>query len=87
MNDVTSKLEEKSNVSYKTIPIDNRMSSKETNEERLVLLSIEKAEDQKSDKFRDQRSEPESIQKRNWANIHNWLKPEATEAQLDEFFI
>ena len=64
VNDVTSVPEEKGKVSDKTIQMDNRttVSSKESNEERLVLLAIEKVEDQKSDEFQGQRSDPGSLQ-------------------------
>ena len=62
---MTSLLEEKGKVPGKTIQMDNRttVSSKECNGDRLVLLALEKAEDQKSDEFKDQRSEPGSLQK------------------------
>ena len=53
VNDVTSIPEEKGNVSDKTIQMDNRItvSSKDSNEERLALPALEKADYQKSDEF------------------------------------
>ena len=53
VNDVTSLLEANSNVSDKTIQMDNRttVSSKESNGGRRVLLALEKAENQKSNEF------------------------------------
>ena len=64
VNNETSLLEEKVNVSDKTVQVDNRktVSSKEFNEERLVLLATKKAEAQKVDEFQDQRSEPGPLQ-------------------------
>ena len=67
VNDETSLPEEKVKVSDKTdrqIQMDNRatVSSKESNEERSVLQTLMKAEDQKSDEFPVQRSELESLQ-------------------------
>ena len=64
VNDVTSLLEERGIVSDKTVQMDNRVTvnSNESTEERLVLLATEKAEDQKSDKIQNQRSEPGSLQ-------------------------
>ena len=61
---MTSQLEEKGNVSDKTIQMDNRatVSSKESNGDQLVLLALEKAEDQKPVEIQDQRSEPGSLQ-------------------------
>ena len=58
VNDVTSLLDEKGNVSDKTIQLDNRTTvcSMESNEKRFVLLAIEKAKDQKLNEFRDQRN-------------------------------
>ena len=63
VNDLTPLLEEKGNVSGKTIQIDNRktVSSNGSSVERLVLLAIQKAEDLKPDEFQDLRSEPGSI--------------------------
>ena len=51
-------------MSDKTIQMDNKttISSNESNGNRLVLLALEKAEDQKSDDFYDQTSEPGSLQ-------------------------
>ena len=64
VNDETSLLEESGQASDKTIQMDSRttVSSKESNEERLVPLALEKAEDQKLDEMQDQRSEPGSLQ-------------------------
>ena len=75
VNDVPSILEEKVNVSDKIIQIDSRItvSSKRTNEERLVLLAIEKAEDQTSDESRDQRRGPESLQTKKELGRHSQL--------------
>ena len=59
INDVTSLLEENSKVSGVTIQMDNRttVNTKWSNEDRLVPLALEKAEDQKSDEVQGQRSE------------------------------
>ena len=59
INDVTSLLEENSKVSDVTIQMDNRttVNTKWSNEDRLVPLALEKAEDQKSDEVQGQRSE------------------------------
>ena len=59
INDVTSLLVENSKVSDVTIQMDNRttVNTKWSNEDRLVPLALEKAEDQKSDEVRGQRSE------------------------------
>ena len=59
INDVTSLLEENSKVSDVTIQIDNRptVSTKWSNGDRLFPLTLEKAEDQKSDEVQGQRSE------------------------------
>ena len=80
-----SLFDEKSNVSDKTIQMDNRITvnSKETNEERLVLLAKEKAEDQKWDQFQDRGSEHgllqfEELGKHSQLETFK-LKPEATE--------
>ena len=64
VNVVTSLLEEKEKVSDKTIQIETRItvSSKGSNEDRLVLLALEKADDQNTDEFRDQRSRHGSLQ-------------------------
>ena len=64
VNNVTSMLEKKGNVSDKKIQIHNRITvnSKESIEERLVILAKKKADDQKSNDFGDQRSEPGSLQ-------------------------
>ena len=64
VNDVTSLLEENGNLSGKRIQMVNRttVSSKVSNEVRLVLLALEKAEDQKLDEFKDQRRESGSLQ-------------------------
>ena len=64
VNNVTSLLEANSNVSDKTIQLDNRttVSSKESNGGRWVLLALEKAENQKSDEFQERRSETGSLQ-------------------------
>ena len=53
VNDLTSLFEENGKVSDKTIQMDSRttVSSKESNEERLVPLALEKAEDKKSDEL------------------------------------
>ena len=60
----SSLLDVRGNVSDKTIQIDNRktVSSKASNEDRLVLLAMQIAEDQKSDEFRDRKSKPGSSQ-------------------------
>ena len=64
VNDVKTLLDEKGTVSDKYIQMDNgiTVSSKVANEDRLVLLAVEKAEGQKSDEFQYQRSEPGSFQ-------------------------
>ena len=64
VNDVTSLLEESGQVFHKTIQIDSRttVTSKESTEERLVPLALEKAEDQILDEIQDKRSEPGSLQ-------------------------
>ena len=64
VNDLTSLLEEKGNVSDKTIQMNNRttVSSKESNGDQLVLLALEKAENQKPDEIQDQGSESGSLQ-------------------------
>ena len=63
-NDVKTLLDEKGTVSDKYIQMDNgiTVSSKVANEDRLVLLAVEKAEGQKSYEFQYQRSEPGSFQ-------------------------
>ena len=65
VNDVTSLLEKNGKVSDKTNQMDNRttVNSKQSYGDRLVLLALKKAEDQKSDEFQDRRSEPGSLQK------------------------
>ena len=62
---MTSLLDEKGKASDKTIQMDNRttVTSKGSNGDRLVLLALEKEQDQKSDKFQDQRSERGSLPK------------------------
>ena len=59
INDVTSLLEENSEVSDVTILMDNRptVSTKWSNGDRLFPLVLEKAEDQKSNEVQGQRSE------------------------------
>ena len=62
VNDVTLLLEEKGKVPDKTILMDNSITvtSKVSNGERMVLQSMEKAEDQTLDEFQNQRREPGS---------------------------
>ena len=64
INDVTSLLEENSKVSDVTILMDNRptVSTKWSNGDRLFLLALEKAEDQKSDEVQGQRSETAQLE-------------------------
>ena len=61
---MTSLLEENGNLSDKTIQMNNRttVSSKGSIGDRLVPLALEKAEHQKLDELKDQRSESGSLQ-------------------------
>ena len=63
VNDVTSLLEETDKVSEKTIQMYSRttVSSKVSNEDRLVLVALGKAENQRWHGFQDQKNEPGSL--------------------------
>ena len=83
VNDETSLPEEKvSDKRDRQIQKDNRINvnSKESNEERLVLSALEIAEEQKSDEFQDQRSEPGSLEREKLGK-HPQLESKATKAQ------
>ena len=83
VNDVTSLLEEKGNVSGKRIQMDNRttVSSKESNGDRLVLLAIEKQRNWNRMNSKTKEASLDYYKEKNWANIHNMLKQETTAAQ------